>query len=126
MTMYKEVDWGFCAFEAAAERLREQGHIVVCPSEVDQAVWGFDGRRDRELKEGMTRDKILTLDMQLAASCDAVYMLKLWEKAIGAVAELALMQALGRVIMFEPGALVVPSLTTVLSIWETHNGGLGA
>lgn len=122
MSMHKDVDWGFNDFVNAAERLRKEGHIVVCPSEVDQAVWGFDGRVHRELRDGMTREKILTLDIQLAATCEAIYMLRNWEKAIGAVAELALMQALNKVILFEPGALVVPLLPTVFSIWETHNG----
>ena len=105
MTLHRDTDWNFRAFDAAAKRLRERGHTPVCPSEVDRAVWGFEGSRDREMREGMTRARILGLDLQLAATCGAIYMLKDWELASGAIAELALMRALDRQVLYEPGAM---------------------
>lgn len=67
-------------FKAAEEKMKEAGHEVVNPAEIDG--------------EGMTREEILKLDLWMLEGCDAIYMLKGWQKSCGANREYGF--ALGR------------------------------
>jgi hypothetical protein len=105
MQAKRDDDWNFGAFQRAALLLRALGHDVVNPAEVDMAVWSFDGREQRDLKPRMDRRHVLGLDVgMLLPTCDAIYMLRGWSESTGAMAELAMAQALGMQVMFEPGA----------------------
>jgi hypothetical protein len=94
--------WNFAAFDAAATALRERGDIPVSPTNVDRAIWGFNG--ENELKPGMDYKAILPFDLLAILTCDAIFMLRGWEKSKGALAELALAQTLELEVEFEKGA----------------------
>lgn len=102
------------AFDAAAERLRAEGHFVINPAELS-AMFGTP----EEIEESFkclygTTDKVFwfkqhvalassIIDADLAAvrSRDAIYMLKGWENSRGAKKELAEALAHGLTVMQE-------------------------
>lgn len=104
------------AFEAAARRLRDRGHDVVTPTEIDEAEgwvvvdrWGGPSDyRDKILAVRTTEqfdyDKVLKRDLEAVESCDAIYLLKGWEDSPGALTELC--HALDNCLQvrYEPGA----------------------
>lgn len=105
MSEHKDVDWNVGAFDRATLFLRAKGYTVISPAEVDLAIWGFDGRQDRELPDGMTRRKVLAIDLGvLLPMCDAIYMLTGWSHSRGAWAEFTTAETIGLEIMFEAGA----------------------
>ncbi len=57
-------------FKVAEEKIKESGHEVVNPAEIDG--------------EGMTREELLALDLRMLEECDAIYMLKGWQQSCGA------------------------------------------
>lgn len=57
-------------FKAAEEKMKEAGHEVVNPAEIDG--------------EGMTREEFLGLDLWMLEECNAIYMLKGWQQSCGA------------------------------------------
>jgi hypothetical protein len=67
-------------FKVAEEKIKESGHEVVNPAEIDG--------------EGMTREELLKLDLWMMEECDAIYMLKGWQQSCGANREYGF--ALGR------------------------------
>lgn len=74
------------AFNKAAKLLRDQGHEVINPPELDHDdgfdVIGKDGKIDPVL-----RRQFLGRDFKLISGCDGLYMLKGWEKSSGASLE---------------------------------------
>lgn len=98
--------YNFPAFDAAKEHVNSLGHIGVCPSSIDRAVWGFDGTFVHTNLPGMTRKTVLGIDFQIIPTCDAIYLLKGWERSGGAIAEYAYAKTLGLKIFFEEGALI--------------------
>lgn len=99
------------AFNAAAKRLRKQGHFVVNPAELS-APFGSHAEMAASFSEhyrmlGLDEDYLIhtpsacvlertrvaraVLDADLAAvrSCDAIYLLRGWETSRGARKELA-------------------------------------
>lgn len=74
-------------FKAAEEKIKESGHEVVNPAEIDG--------------EGMTREELLMLDLWMLEECDAIYMLKGWQQSCGANREYGFALAEGMDIMFE-------------------------
>lgn len=67
-------------FKAAEEKMKEAGHEVVNPAEIDV--------------EGMDREEILDMDLKLLGGCDGICMLKGWQQSCGANREYGF--ALGR------------------------------
>lgn len=57
-------------FKVAEEKIKESGHEVVNPAEING--------------EGMTREELLALDLRMLEECDAIYMLKGWQQSCGA------------------------------------------
>ena len=94
--------WNFPAFERAALYLASIGAIPVCPSRVDEAVWGFDGTG--ELRPGMSYKSVLAIDLAIVPTCDMGYGLRGWSESNGAMPEVSYMQCLGMPIEFEAGA----------------------
>ena len=74
-------------FKAAEEKIKEFGHEVVNPAEIDG--------------EGMTREELLELDLWMLEGCDAIYMLKGWQQSCGANREYGFALAKGMGVMFE-------------------------
>lgn len=97
------------AFDAAAKRLREQGHFVINPAELS-AMFGtleeisesfksyyavMNGILHDELdialskQEGLLARSVMDADLAAVRSCDAIYLLRGWENSRGAKKELA-------------------------------------
>jgi hypothetical protein len=96
--------WNFPAFQRAGLFLRALGHIAVVPSEIDKAIWGFDGEPD--LPASMERRRILSLDVGVVLpTCDVIYMLRGWHYSSGAIAEKATAETYGIDTWYEVGAL---------------------
>lgn len=74
-------------FKAAEEKMKESGHEVVNPAEING--------------EGMTREELLALDLRMLEECDAIYMLKGWQQSCGANREYGFALAKGMGVMFE-------------------------
>lgn len=84
------VDYNFPAFDAAKKFLEETGYRVISPADIDR-------------REGLTnqrgyakRDCKAILD-----HCDSIYMLKGWEKSVGATAEHAVAKWAGLEIHYQ-------------------------
>jgi hypothetical protein len=88
------------AFNAAAKRLREQGHLVINPAElsgmfgrVDEIAESFEELYDPAYFESAVRPSlakcIMDADLAAVRSCDAIYLLRRWENSRGAKKELA-------------------------------------
>ena len=99
--------YNFPAFDAAKETLWEAGWEVISPADIDRQSDGFD---PLALPEGYDWDtfpgsiefaECVTRDIQAVQSCDALYMLKGWEKSKGARAEFAVAEWLGKEIVYE-------------------------
>lgn len=116
-------DHNIPAFNAAAKRLREQGHFVINPAELsapfgtaeELGVSFAEYYRMLELDANFldhtpatqilerTRVARAIMDADLAAvrSCDAIYLLRGWERSRGAKKELAEAIAHGLTVMLE-------------------------
>ena len=103
MSLYKATDWGWSNFQNAYNRLKGDGHTPVSPHKIDGAVWDFYG--EGELDTAMDRKTILAIDIEVLRTCDAIYMLRDWDKSTGAILELAYAQTTGMKVMFEDGAV---------------------
>lgn len=113
-------DHNFPAFEAAAKRLRDDGHFVINPAELS-AMFG----KPEEIEKGFVNfyrltccedlppfdttpaacekiaQSIMAADLTAIRSCDAIYLLKGWEQSRGAKKELAEAIAHGLTVMLE-------------------------
>lgn len=76
-------DFNYPAFEEAAERWREHGWFVMCPTE------NFEGAQDRTFAEYMRQD------LRMLLAVDAIAVLPGWENSIGARIEVMVGQTLG-------------------------------
>ena len=105
-------DFNFPAFFAAAEALREEGHTVFNPAERDVKEWGAEVLKTETGNEEEISQRLGFTDrLALARNCfaadtewicnkaDAVYALPGWEKSKGAIAEIALAEAIGLIVM---------------------------
>ncbi len=81
------------AFFKAAAWLREQGHQVVNPAELDLER-GVDPSRPLE-EQGLKRADILCRDFRALMACDAIHLLDGWETSEGAQAEKLISRLIG-------------------------------
>ena len=106
------------AFDAAAKRLREQGHFVINPAELS-ALFGTAEEVAEAFAEAYANPlsnvksyeehcsrmslaaSIMDADLAAVRSCDAIYFLRGWETSRGAKKELAEAIAHGLTIMQE-------------------------
>jgi hypothetical protein len=93
--------FNYPAFNAAAARLRAQGHLVFNPAEHDIEMFGKDISNPSGSAEQATADhgfdRRAALKADLSWICDnaeAIALLPGWEKSSGATAEHALAKAL--------------------------------
>lgn len=82
------------AFDAAAKRLREQGHFVINPAELS-ALFGSAEEISKEFKifysisrQSQIAQSVMDADLAAVRSCGAIYMLRGWETSRGAKREL--------------------------------------
>jgi hypothetical protein len=97
--------FNFPAFNAAAARLRAEGHFVFNPAErdidrhngVDISAGNVDGDESKAAKEhGFNLRDALADDAEfICRHADAIALLPGWDRSKGAKAELALAEALG-------------------------------
>lgn len=92
-------DFNFPAFMAAAERLKEMGHVPINPAQRDidrgfdpAGLSGFEdlGQLGFNLRHALAIDAVLVCE-----EADAVLVLDGWERSKGATAEVALARACG-------------------------------
>jgi len=121
-------DHNIPAFNAAAERLRKEGHFVVNPAELS-AQFGtaeklassfaalyrlLDGKlpnganhlwkeeiRKADERESLVARAVMDADLAAIRSCDAIYLLRGWKSSRGAKKELAEAIAHGLKVMQE-------------------------
>lgn len=74
--------WNFPAFDAAAERVREAGHVVVSPAEICRGE-GFDESKDHTVSLQQYRE-FLKADFRWLLACDTVMLLNGWQQSGGA------------------------------------------
>ncbi len=84
--------YNFPAFDQMALILRKRGYIVINPAELDR-IAGVHEFTD-PLPEGFLREA-MARDLQAISTCDAIYLLKGWEKSSGVAVELSLAKLLG-------------------------------
>ena len=104
MTGY--VDFNFPAFDAAAELLISQGHVVFNPADRDRSAHGEDFAKGTtgdhsEVPEFSLRDALAADTEWICQHAQAIYLLDGWEKSKGANAEKALAVALGHAILYQ-------------------------
>jgi hypothetical protein len=85
----------FPAFDAAAKRLRDLGHQVISPADLDRAN-GYDAMKLPEntdwntLPDSFNLDKCVERDVKALRSCEAIAILPDWQNSTGVKAEKAL------------------------------------
>lgn len=79
-------DKGRAKFTAAAERLRDNGHIVLNPA---------------ELPEGMPSDRYMPICLAMVAAADAVYALDNFMQSYGAQVEIGFAKYQGKPVFRE-------------------------
>ena len=99
-------------FCAAAKKLRAVGHFVINPAELS-SIFGTPDEINNwytfpRSPEGTSRnrerfDAMMDADLAAVRSCDAIYLLRGWEKSRGAKKELAEAIAHGLRVMQEGG-----------------------
>jgi len=107
MTGYKH--FNFPAFDVAEKELLLNGHEVISPANLDRAV-GFDAMnlpedsdwsKRGDILGGFDLDACIERDIQAVKSCDALYMLKGWDKSTGARAEKSIGEWYGKQIEYQ-------------------------
>lgn len=100
-------NFNYPAFHAAAAVLRAEGHEVFSPAEHDVEKYGAAiGTNNEEGDEavaaaqhGFSRREALSADLQwICANAEGIALLPGWQKSKGALAELALAEALDLVV----------------------------
>jgi hypothetical protein len=95
MTGYKE--WNFPTFHAAAKHLRDRGHYVLNPAEMDIGI-GFDPTSTElpvtDLAIMFRRDVMAVL------MAEAVAVLEGWEKSSGATLEVGIARKIGTPVLW--------------------------
>lgn len=106
-------DHNFPAFEAAAKRLRDDGHFVINPAElsvmfgkpetVEASFKAYYDEAAQSAPDGwyIIAKSVMDADLAALRSCHAIYALRGWEQSRGAKKELAEAIAHGLEIMLE-------------------------
>lgn len=84
-------DFNFPAFNTEAERLRSEGCTVLNPAD-HGVIDGYDWR------------DYMRLDIAQLVTCDAIHLLRGWEKSKGATLELYIATQLGLLVQHQPHA----------------------
>ena len=110
------------AFDAAEKRLTAQGHFVINPHRISELFgtaeelaesfkifYAIEGKDNYVLKEELDRRasiarSVMDADLAAVRSCDAIYLLRGWEKSRGAKKEFAEAIKCRLEVMLEGGA----------------------
>ena len=111
------IKWfNFPSFDEAAKVLAKQGYFPISPADIDRKN-GFNPRSLPEDHDwnvvpetGPTLAQVVDRDIKAVLECDAIYLLKGWEKSTGARAEYAVARFKHAIVMLEPGAADPASL----------------
>ena len=104
MRSYRQ--YNFPEFDKADEMLTNLGNEVINPAQIDRDN-GFDPKtlpldHDWDIEPpGLLVKDVIKRDLLAIMDCDAIYLLKNWEKSIGARAEKAVAEWLGLIIMYQ-------------------------
>jgi hypothetical protein len=79
-------DLNFPAFHAAARLLRDMGHTVINPAEINPDTT-------------MPWEQCMRADIKALCDCDAIYLLPGWERSKGAHLELHIAHRIGMEVM---------------------------
>lgn len=111
--------FNFPAFDEAALQLRNQGFEVISPAEMDRHI-GFDPETlgpdyDWNDLNKCNFSLMDAIDRDVAAlkKCDAIFMLRGWEKSKGAKAEKALAEWIGLVVSYQEEIDVLEEALTI-------------
>lgn len=74
-------------FRSAEMKLKEDGHNVANPADLDL--------------DGLTREQMLNVDLAFLDLCDAIYLLDGWEESCGANREYGYAIATGKLVLME-------------------------
>ena len=89
----------FSAFDEAAERLRLSGWLVHSPVEIGW-LCGVNTSDENE-PDAETYRRLVRAEMAALVQCDAIYLLKGWEKSKGTRLELEVALAIGMEVIQE-------------------------
>ena len=90
-------NFNYPRFNAVAQILRDQGHEVVNPVDIGLAF----GKPDRiNADEGLLRE-VVKAEAALVPTCDAICLLKGWQRSVGAKRELQVALAMGMEVVVE-------------------------
>ena len=81
------VDYNFPAFHAMAKKLRDAGHEVVSPAEMDEAAYGTQDGIDAAAKKKNALREFMARDLPALLACDGVVLLDGWNNSQGAAIE---------------------------------------
>ena len=88
--------YNFPAFDAAAERLRQQGYEVVNPADMSREV-GVE----KVVTDPAVFNRLIAEELREVRACDAIYLLRGWERSAGTRDELEVALSHGLEIMVE-------------------------
>lgn len=98
--------YNFPAFDAAASELRDEGHEVVNPADLDRDTgmdplalpsdWDWN-----DLPPSVDSNTFADRDLEALRGCDAIYLLKGWQQSTGAMAEYHVAKWRGLTLVYE-------------------------
>lgn len=95
------------AFDSAKEEVERMGFIPVSPADIDRS-FGFDPfslGEDYDWNDikscGIDLSEVIDRDLEVLKSCSVIYMLRGWESSKGSVAEKAVAEWRGLVILYQ-------------------------
>jgi hypothetical protein len=86
-------NFNFPAFDAAKAKLEAMGHDVCSPADLDRATGYLE-----------TQLEYARRDIKELLGCEAIYMLRGWEKSVGAAAEFHVAKWAGLILLSETGS----------------------
>lgn len=95
--------FNFPAFDEAKRKLELQGATVISPADIDRSIgihpetlgnWDW-----QQLPTGYTTEQFIQQDIAAILTCDALYLLKGWQNSKGALAEKAIAEWRGILVM---------------------------
>lgn len=89
--------YNFPSFDAAAERLRALGYDVVNPADMSRAA-GVE----KVVSDPAVFNRLIAEELCEVRACDAIYLLRGWERSAGARDELEVALSHGLEVMVEP------------------------
>ncbi len=100
-------DFNYPLFKRTTQGLRDQGYIVICPTDVG-------GRLDGGRPGTRTQREYLKACIAALMQCNAIHLLSGWGDSTGARCEAAIAMSLGYTFVSSIGAIVAPPTECVV------------